>query len=279
MIRRTVSWSMAVVLLAGCDAAEDVRVQPLPSLEASSPEARAGLPEIAGSWRFAGWELAPGDTGRVESDLPGFGELRLETQRLDSIAGSYIAPGGRMPLVGEVRRDGMVALAGGGRYLTGRYERDTLWLALTSLVEPAAWPSAARAAFVRSPVASRFVRVKGAVPALAAADTAAMDSAVAAPVPGEAIARPGAPVTARPSAPVTAPPSRTGEATPRVAEPTPATPAAPQEEEPEPEPEPEPSPPPRRSPPRLLGVPVDSTGYSPTAARAIERPTPVSASR
>lgn len=164
-------------MVSGCDAADDVRVQPLPSLDAASPEARAGLPVVSGLWRFAGWELAPGDTGRVQADLPGFGELRLETQRLDSIAGSYLAGGAALPLIGEVRRDSVLALAGGGRFLTGRVTADTLWLSLTSLLEPGAWPDDARAAFVRSAGGTRFVRVKGQRPTLAVSDSLATDSA------------------------------------------------------------------------------------------------------
>lgn len=292
MTARAITSALAAVLITGCDAAENVRVQPLPSLEALTPEARAGLPEIAGLWQFAGWELAPGDTARVAAGLPAFGSLLLETQRLDSIAGFYGAGEGRMPVVGEVRRDSVLALAGGGRYLTGRVSRDTLWLVLTSLVEPGGWPDDARAAFVRSQVASRFVRVRGAVPALAAADSAAADTTLGAPGAG---LPPVAGRPARPASPATGdrPPSRPADPSPRAGEPAPpqAAPAAPPERTPEqaqPEraepaptdPEPaEPEPPTRRERPRLLGVPVDSSSYSPTAARAIERPSEVSASR
>lgn len=161
---------MTVCLLAaGCDPAENVRVQPLPPLEGASPEARAGLPEIAGQWRFAGWELAEGDSAALAGPLPGFGELRLETQRLDSVAGFYLFPGGRLPVVGEVRRDSIVALVAGlgegeGRYLAGRVSRDTLWVSLTTLLEPGTWPTGAQAAFVRSPVSATFARLQGEVP-------------------------------------------------------------------------------------------------------------------
>lgn len=293
---RLAGWLLVAAVVTGCDAADDVRVQPLPSLEAASPEARAGLPVVSGVWRFAGWELAPGDTGRVDAELPGFGELRLETQRLDSIAGFYLAGDARLPLIGEVRRDSVLALAGAGRFLAGRITADTLWLALTSLVEPGSWPDEARAAFVRAAAGPRFVRVKGQRPVLAAVDSQAVDSArmaaagdTAAPRVAEVAPRRGVTPLAGKPFPSQRPPPRAGEPRPRQAEqqppeprraepleqaPTPE-PAEPEEAEPEPEPEPER---PQRRRPRVLGVPVDSL-YSPTAARAISRPGGVSASR
>lgn len=279
---RVIGSALAAVLIAGCDAAEDVRVQPLPSLEASSPESRLGLPEIMGHWRFAGWELAPGDTGRAPGDLPAFGSILLETQRLDSIAGFYAAGEARMPLVGEVRRDSILALAGAGRYLTARISTDTLWLVLTSLLDRAAWPDDARAAFVRTQVASRFVRVRGAMPALAAADTTLADT-----VSGRADApamRGVAPPTSQRGTPGRTGPERVAPQRPEPqverepAEPV-VEPAEPVESTPEPrQVEPEVSPA-RRPRPRLLGVPVDSSSYSPTASRAIDRPAEVSARR
>lgn len=176
MRKRAVVWLLAGAALAGCDAADDVRVLPLPSLEAASPETRAGLPTISGVWRFAGWELAPGDTGRVSDELPAFGDVRIETQRLDSLAGSYMVGEGRLPLVGEVRRDSVLTLAGGGRFLAGRVANDTFWISLTSLLEPGSWPGEARAAFVRSDVTSRFVRVQGQRTVLAQADSVVTDT-------------------------------------------------------------------------------------------------------
>lgn len=305
--------------LVACDAADDVQVLPLPSLGAASPEARAGLPEISGSWRFAGWELAPGDTGRAEADLPGLGELRLETQRLDSIAGFYLAGEGRLPLTGEVRRDSVIALAGAGRFMAGRIGADTLWLSLTSLMEPGRWPDDARAAFVRSQVDARFVRVKGQRPVLATVDSVPTDSMLlaAASDSGDApaaVRRSGLPLTpgqtmgsrvagadvpVRRGLPLTpgqtmqprmaeserprraAPTGEAADLEPRVATPELAAPEpverTPEPVEAEPEPEPEPAQP-RRRRPVLLGEPIDSV-YSPTAARAISRPGPVSASR
>lgn len=298
MIKPAIGWTLAFALVAGCDAAENVQVQPLPSLERLTPEARAGLPEVAGIWRFAGWELAPGDTNRVASTLPGFGDLLLETQRLDSIAGFYVAGEARLPLVGEVRRDSVVSLAGGDRFLAGMVSSDTLWLTLTSLVPSANWPDRARAAFVKSAPSSRFVRVRGQVPALAAADSLRNPSMP--PVAGTQSTRPGTgvqgrgaaspadaerprlprqgvsdPATGRPADEEAPEPSE-----PRRAAPVETEPVEPVEEEPRrEEPRPEISAP-RRPTPRVLGVPVDSSSVqSPTAARAMSRPAEVRASR
>jgi hypothetical protein len=191
----------ALATLAACEPAQDVRVQPLPPLERPSAEARAGLPEVAGVWRFAGWDLAPQDSASLQRDLPGLGELRLQTQRLDSIAGAYVGAGGQLPLVGEVRRDSVISLvasAGGGvgYFLAGEIARDTLWIRLSSLVEPGVWPAEAQAAFVRTQVASPFVRLHGTTPAppvdsaaLLAADSARVaDSLVVAAAPPPAAA-------------------------------------------------------------------------------------------
>lgn len=298
VIKPGMGLTLAFALLTGCDAAEDVQVQPLPSLEQLTPEARAGLPEVAGMWRFAGWELAPGDTNRVASTLPGFGDLLLETQRLDSIAGFYVAGEGRLPLIGEVRRDSVVSLAGGDRFLAGRVSSDTLWLTLTSLVPSADWPDRARAAFVKSAPSSRFVRVRGQVPALAAADSLRDPSMPTVPsgqssLPGTGLqgrgagapAEAGGALAPRQGVPTPATGRRADEDAPAPSEPRPAAPvqaepAAPVEEEPRrEEPRPEISAP-RRATPRVLGVPVDSSSVqSPTAARAIFRPSEVRASR
>ncbi len=297
---RSVLAALMTGLLAACDAEEEVRVQPLPPLERPTPEARARLPEVAGVWRFAGWDLAPSDSAALQRDLPGLGEIQLQTQRLDSIAGVYAAGGGRMPLVGEVRRDSIVSLVanpGGGSsyYLAGEVARDTLWIRLSSLVEPGAWPDEALAAFVRTDVASTFVRLHGTTPPppvdstalLAAESMARADSmgTLAASVPR------GDSVVPRVLSPIAVPPtaflSRSGRDafgfSPRGAEPPPAAaasasgqpaasegqpavpaprPARPAPVRPQPELEPvEPEPvrpadPPRRSLPRLLGEPV-----------------------
>ena len=284
-----------VVLLAGCGGGEDAALQPLPPVRAPSDEARLGLPEVGGDWRFAGWELAPGDSADLAASLPAFGTLRLTMQRRDSVAGSYVGSGGgEAPLVGEVRRDSVVALvagAGGGmRYLAGRLGRDTLWLELSSLVEPGSWPAGARAAFTRGQAGERFVRIQGAPPPPPAVDTAAALAAAAraesalaqaqpAPPPPPAARsvspRPQAPpaVSAQPARPpAAAPPEqqipRPGAARPQPqAQPAqPRTPPAalpPEQQVPEAQPQPQPEPeaqPPRK--PHLLGRPVerDTTG-------------------
>lgn len=278
---------LALGALAGCDPAEDVRVQELPSLARASVEARLGLPELRGAWRFAGWELPRGDTLGLDAELPAFGIVLLQAQSRDSLAGFYLTQGGRSPLVGEVRRDSVVSLVtfpapGDGRYLVGEVAGDTLWLEATSLAEPGSWRGDARAAFVRSrtPVTA-FRRVRGAVPppppvdsaALAAADSAALAPPAGAAVPpsGGMPTPPagGAPGVTRP--PATGAPSAGGvtpraqpqtPAEPRAAEPQPVAPPVaqpPVEAEPEPleeEPEPEPEPVQEREPPRVLGVPV-----------------------
>lgn len=277
---RTLTLLLPWLLLAACDPADDVRVQELPSLTRSSIEARLGLPELQGPWRFAGWELAEGDTLGLEAELPALGVLWLQAQKRDSLAGFYLtAGGGRAPLQGEVRRNGVVALvtfpqAGDGRYLVGSVQGDTLWVEATTLVEPGAWRGDARAAFVRSQTAlTPFRRVRGLVPAPTAADSAAlaarMDSlAPGAPpgataggmigqlpvtVPGRAGARqpadPSAASRNRPSRPVTPPVPTEGAAAEAQAGARPEL--DPRRAEPELEPavvEPE--------PPRVLGVPV-----------------------
>ncbi|HEX6068461.1 MAG TPA: hypothetical protein VFZ18_01515 [Longimicrobiaceae bacterium] len=273
--------------LAACDPAEDVRVQELPSLARASVEARLGLPELRGAWRFAGWELPEGDTLGLEAELPAFGIVLLQTQSRDSLAGFYLTQGGRSPLLGEVRRDSVVSLVtfpapGDGRYLVGEVTGDTMWLEATSLAEPGSWRGDARAAFVRSrtPVTA-FRRVRGAVPPPPPVDSAARaaaDSGAFGPPIGSTVAPPGGmpaqppggaagvarpPATGTPSAGAVTPgaePQRPTE--PRAAEPQPVAPPVvqpPVEAEPEPveeEPEPEPEPVRQREPPRVLGEPV-----------------------
>lgn len=268
MNRRSGNAIIAALLLAsGCDSAAEVEVQPLPSLERSTPEARAGLPQIAGLWRFAGWELAEGDSASLQGELPGFGAVWLQVQKRDSLAGQYVlSGGGRAPLAGEVRRDSVVALVAALapadlRFLTGRVRRDTLWMEVTSLTEPGTWPGGARAAFVRSNVGDRFARLRGAPPPRAPLDSAAIGAVAGAdsarPAAGTAAPTAAAP-TAAPAA-VATPAPRQSQPTPPPATRTPAAPATPPRRAPAPpaprpqpaEPEPEPRP---RVP--LLGEPV-----------------------
>lgn len=286
MSRRNIVFGLAV-LASGCDAAGDVEVLPLPALERPSPEARLGLPEVAGSWRFAGWEVIQGDSASLERTFPSFGELRIETQRLDSIAGVFALGGGPARVVGDIRRNGKLALvtvgAGGpDRFIAGEFERDTLWLELTSVLAPDEWPQNSRAAFVREPVAEPIAWLRGANPQAAApAPTPAADTVNLAPSTGARTAprvqpptqspvgqgvapgtpgqvqpppvstqpRPAAPAQPRPSAPVqTQPPG--GQQTPSQTQPRPQpaapapapAPAAPTPEPDRPEPEPEPEP-------------------------------------
>ncbi|CAN5685798.1 hypothetical protein BH23GEM6_BH23GEM6_05030 [soil metagenome] len=268
-----VGWSiLAVVLMTACDAAEGVRVQSLPSLDRPSPEARLGLPEVAGAWRFAGWEIPPADSALLAGDLPSaFGEIRIETQRLDSIGGSYSVPGANVPLVGEVRRDSVVALVAqagpGGRFLAGRVSGDTLWVSMATLLEPGVWPGQGRAAFVRSPVPATFARLEG-QPTILPGDTVPPMLAGMAP-PGygveemevedrrvETAPRTGAAESPPAAAPTTRP-AETPEQQQQRQEQQPAAPPAARPAQPAPAPaEPREEPAPRR--PRLLGTPVDT---------------------
>lgn len=194
------------VLLTACDSDADVEVLPLPPLERPSPEARAGLPEVHGTWRFAGWEVIRGDSTALERTFPSFGDIRLDVQRLDSLAGSFATAGGAAEVVGEVRRDGWVALVtlrGGvpAEFITGRYARDTLWLELTSVMAPDEWPRDARAAFVRDQPSGPLAWIRGVPrvdPRAAAIDSARVaagapaDSSAGALSPDEPIEQPAA---------------------------------------------------------------------------------------
>jgi hypothetical protein len=162
--------ALAAVVLAACGDGR-VRVQPLPPLTRPSPEARAGLPEVRGSWHFAGFEFAPRDTARIREApdlLAPPGDFNVAVQRLDSLAGTYGREGATYPFVGEARRDGVVSViatdAGGApQFAAMRVVRDTLWLELTSFPSLQVWPAGARAALVRTPVAQPFRRFLGGV--------------------------------------------------------------------------------------------------------------------
>jgi hypothetical protein len=284
---RTLSALVALAPLHACDPAADVRIQELPELERSSVEVRLGLAEIRGPWRFAGWELEERDTLGLEAELPSFGMLWLQTQKRDSVAGFYLTGGGgRAPLMGEVRRDGVVALVafpqpGVGRYLVGSVAEDTLWLETTTLVEPGSWRGDARAAFVRSQSAvTPFRRVRGVFAAAPALDSAALAAADTLSVPpGGMVPAPASAGASRPTATAGPPAATPGRATPPTSTPVPreqtpsvetppatppvtepATVEAEQVEEPEAEVEPEPQPVVERRPPRVLGVPVERDG-------------------
>jgi hypothetical protein len=219
-VKRVVRCAGVLLLLCGCDAAEDVSVQPLPSLQRPSAERRAGLPEVRGVWRFAGWEIPPRDTAAARAGLVPPGEIHVATQRLDSVAGSYIREGGQFPFVGEVRRDSIFSVVmfdaqGVGSLLAGRVRRDTLWIELTSLPSAQGWPAGTRAAFVRRPVGAPFTRFPGLAlprPDTARPDSLAADSARpgAAPPPATPAPQPtGTPTTGTaPAAGIPAPAPR-----------------------------------------------------------------------
>jgi hypothetical protein len=158
--------ALLLLVLAACEEAEGVDVQPLPALKRPSPEARAGLPEVAGTWRFAGWELPVRDTVTGGEGMLPPGALAVRTQRLDSVAGAYVRDGQQFPFVGEVRRDGILSVVafgpdGAGSFIAGRVKRDTLWIELTSLSAAQTWSTGARAALVRTAVRQPFVRYQG----------------------------------------------------------------------------------------------------------------------
>lgn len=247
----TASPSRAVLLLlalAACEEAEGVNVQPLPPLERPSAAARAGLPEVEGTWRFAGWELPVRDTVTEGAGMLPPGELAVKTQRLDSIAGAYVRDGQEYPFVGEVRRDGIVSLVafgpdGSGSILAGHAVRDTLWIEFTTLAAAQTWSTGARAALVRTPVRQPFVRYQGgyvrpnldsiAADSVARADSLRRADSLAALVPGTPGSVPE-PVPAPPAARPSTPPATT-----------------PVEEAPRPRPQPQrETPPARRSEPQ-----------------------------
>jgi hypothetical protein len=234
--------ALLLLALAACEEAQGVDVQPLPSLRRPSPEARAGLPEVAGTWRFAGWELPVRDTATGGAGMLPPGALAVRTQRLDSIAGAYVRDGQQFPFVGEVRRDRILSVVafgpdGVGSFIAGRVLHDTLWIELTSLSAAQTWSSGARAALVRTAVRQPFVRYQGGFvkvnvdsiradsvrrDSLRLADSVRLaDSAAAGVVPGAPVPLPGqvpgqAPgqTGVRPGAPPTAVPGQPGVARP-----------------------------------------------------------------
>jgi hypothetical protein len=168
-----------------CGEAEGVEVQPLPPLRRPTPEARAGLPEVRGVWNFAGFEIPAGDTAAVREQvytLTPPGQLRVITQRLDSIAGQYVREGVAFPFVGEVRRDSavsVVAFSGGiGQFAAGRVGRDTLWIELTSFTSAQTWPRGTRAALVRGTPRAPFRRLLGGAPITPPVDSVALRDSI-----------------------------------------------------------------------------------------------------
>jgi hypothetical protein len=195
-----------LALLAGAACGPD-EVEPLPPMERPSPERRAGLPEIGGRWLFAGWETPPPDSAAEANNvyrLTPPGEIRVLTQRLDSVAGQYGVPGQFVfPFVGEVRRDGVFALlAQGGetgqQFLSGRVVRDTLWMELSNVSAVGTWPPQTRAAFVRRPRGAPFRRLLGGAPIVVPPDSATLDSIRRDSVRQDSLRRAGTPPAAVP---------------------------------------------------------------------------------
>jgi hypothetical protein len=229
-------WVCAAVALAACDRADGVEVQPLPPLERPAAEARAGLPLVAGVWHFAGWEVANAEVGAALGVPARPGDLVVETQRIDSVAGFLARGEVRLPVVGEVRRDSivsLVAIAEGAtqRFAAGRVRADTLWIELSNLPAGEVSPPTVRWAFVRTAAGQPFFRLP--------TGELLRDTVVAQPTP-----MPAAPRTPAPAAePPPAEPAPTAEprepTAPQQPRPVPQPPA----EEPAP-PEPAPLPPP-----------------------------------
>jgi hypothetical protein len=175
----------AALAAGACGEAEGVEVQELPPLRRPSPEARAGLPEVRGAWRFAGFEIPPGDTTAVREQvytMTPLGEIRIAAQRLDSIAGQYVRDGAAFPFVGEVRRDSalsIVAFSGGvGQFAAGRVVRDTLWIELTTFTSAQGWPRGTRAALARQVSGPPFRRLLGGAPITVPVDSAALRDSI-----------------------------------------------------------------------------------------------------
>lgn len=205
-------WIAASALLAGaaCGPSDEVEVQPLPPLERPTPEVRAGLPEVAGRWRLAGFQLATADTSGIGAGLARPGELWIATQRLDSLAGVYTFAGQRSPLVGEARRDGVLALVafdpdGVQRFIAGHLHDDTLWIELTSLAAAEGWPTGTRAALVRTPVGEPFIRLPGGALLLPEPDTVVAPTVAQPDAPAATGVVPPRPETRPPPAPVRVP--------------------------------------------------------------------------
>lgn len=224
-----------VLALTACDPAEDVRVQPLPPLTLPSPERRVGLPEVTGPWRFVRFALPPAQDTLAEPPSPTPpGQFLITAQRLDSLAGFYVSDTGRFPVVGEVRRDGVVSLAAfsaeGGRFAAGRLAGDTLWIELTSFGVAEAWPRGTRAAFSRLPPPPPPVQQDTVQPdTLPVQDTIPRDSAALPGVPGTAMPRVQPPTATPPRrvAPAPALPGRPVTPAPAVPTPRPAPPDTP----------------------------------------------------
>lgn len=266
-----------------------MEIEPPPPETRPSPERRAGLPEVRGVWRFAGFELQAADTARIREGIFALvppGELRIITQRLDSIAGQYVRDSAGVSLVGEVRRDSTVAAVvyepgTTGQFVAGRLRRDTLWIELTNVGAAQTWPGSARVAMVRQVRGAPFRRFVGAPPPLTPADSLRLDSlrrdSVARATgavpptgaqpqpsttqpPAAAPAQPQRPAPAQPTAPRPTQPRRD---TPRVPTPQPRDTQRPPPTDPEPVEPVNPTPTPPPPPPPPVNAPRDTIRFPP----------------
>ncbi|WP_420130664.1 hypothetical protein [Longimicrobium sp.] len=174
----------AVLAAGACDEASG-KVEPLPPLTRPSVEARAGLPEVRGIWRFAGFEIRPQDTLLVREQayqLVPPAEMRIVTQRLDSIAGQFVRDGVGFPFTGEVRRDSALAVItfsdGVAQFAAGHLQRDTFWIEVTTLASAAGWSPGARAAMVRRVGGPPFRRLLGGAPIAPPVDSVAIRDSI-----------------------------------------------------------------------------------------------------
>lgn len=182
--RLTAVLACAALAASACDDAS-AKVQPLPPLTRPSAEQRAGLPEVRGIWRFAGFEIRPQDTLLVREQayqLTPPDEIRIITQRLDSIAGQLVRGGVGFPFSGEVRRDSAMTLVtfseGVGQFAAGRIVRDTFWIELATIPAAAGWSPGTRAAMVRRAAGPPFRRLLGGAPINPPVDSARLRDSI-----------------------------------------------------------------------------------------------------
>jgi len=252
------SLPLAMVVAAAC-ATADPQTEPLPDGERPSPESRFGLPTLTGDWYAAGVDGVDEDVAEAFLAYPL--QIRVDTQRMDSIGGRLRIGDAVASWFGEVRRNGHFAVAVpdgelAGGFMAGRLSGDTLWLESGTLLDGARWASPPRWALLRQAPERRFARTREGrvLRQMLPEDTLQM---VEDTLPADTIPRePG--IAETPRAEPRPPPARPDpEPAPRrdpaPAEPPPAPDPTPA---PVPEPEPEPEPPPREPPP-LLGVPVE----------------------
>lgn len=209
-----------LLLLGACDGPRPLQLQPIAAGGLALEEA-VRLPRVTGVWRFEGWRGV--DTAQVPDGA--WGAFQLVTQRLDSVAGWYVAGDSvRWPLTGEVRRDRTVALVAwpSGQppiVFAGTVAGDTLWLRLATWPSASAWPPGSAVAFVRG--ASRpTIPPAGATPPRS--PTAAVSPPVT--VPPRPRPAPQSDTAAAPRSRRLAPPARLQPVQPRDTTPAPESP-------------------------------------------------------